>query len=166
MPSAGPEFRFMNPSSARVPCVFQAEGPGLRLLLSPNRTLLCTWTHVSCRLPPLSLPKEERDSGRGAFLFMLPELHLFSNGLEEEKKLHSPKYGQNWGAASWPSLPKEMCPASHFPPKDPSLGTYLSIQRSYSLGGVGAGASPAESIIPLGKVVVRQLVTCKVRLRE
>ena len=53
------------------------------------------------------------------------------------------KVSPGGGAVSWASLPEEMCSALHFPPKDPSLGTHLNIQRSYSLGTVWAGASPA-----------------------
>jgi len=84
----------MNCSSATVPWVFEAEGPGLWLLLSLHRVLPRTWTHVSRWLPPLSLPKEERDSGGGGFLFMLTELHLLSSSSEMEAEVYSPKCGQ------------------------------------------------------------------------
>lgn len=98
LPSGEPEFRFMNLSSARVPWVFQAEESGLRLLLSPNRALPHTWTHISSFLLPLSLPKEERDGGRGEFLLMPLELHPSSNSWEVEAKLYSPKHGQSQGS--------------------------------------------------------------------
>lgn len=94
LPLGEPEVRFMNPSSVRVPWVFQAEGQGLWLLLSQNRLPPCTWTHVSYWLLPLCLHKEEGDGGRGRLLFMPLELHPFSNSLEVEAKLHSPKYGR------------------------------------------------------------------------
>lgn len=74
---------------------------------------------------------------------MLPELHPFSKSLEVEAKVRSPKYGQRGDASSWASLPEDVSPASHFPPEGPGLGRHFNIQRSCSLGGVWAGASPA-----------------------
>lgn len=143
LPSGEPEFKFMNLSSARVPWVFQAEGLGLRLLLSPNRALPRTWTHVSCFLFPLSLPKEERHAGRGEFLLMPLELHLSSNSWEVDAKLYSPKYGQSQGSCFLGISAWRDAFCSHFLPKGLSLATHLNIQRFCSLGSVWAVASPA-----------------------
>lgn len=132
--------------------------PGWRVGTSaaafPKQGTACIWIHVSCWLPHLSLPREERNGDTGGFHFMHWNFIFFPKCV----------WVWVWVWASLAPLPKEMYPALHFLPKGPSLGIHLRFRDPMVLAVYGLGHHLPESIIPLDKV--RHVVTQKVRLKE